>query len=354
MTQLGQLRVPFVDLRRRLVPLRGEIGEAMTRVLESGRLVLGPETDAFESEFAAFVGRRFAVAVSSGSEALRIALVAHGIGAGDEVVVPDLTAVATAAAVCAAGATPVFVDVEDETAVMSVDAARAALSARTKAVVPVHLYGRPAPVEALSRLGIPIIEDAAQAHGALHGPAQSVAACYSFYPTKNLAGIGDGGAIVTDDPSLAAQARSLRAHGLTTDYVHVAIATNARMSEIEAAVLRIGLRDLKTRNQRRQKIAAALRGAAPQWRWQAPHERHVYHQCVVRVADRSEFRMKLGVETAVHYPLALGEQPAYRSFVRDPCPNAEAWARECVSIPCYPEMTETEVRAVCQALRVMS
>jgi dTDP-3-amino-3,4,6-trideoxy-alpha-D-glucose transaminase len=334
--------------------LRAEIGEAVTRVLESGRLVLGAETDAFETEFAAFVGRRFAVAVSSGTEALRIALVAHGVGAGDEVVVPDLTAVATAAAVCATGATPVFVDVEDDTAVMSVDAARAALSGRTRAVVPVHLYGRPAPVEALSRLGVPIIEDASQAHGALHGPAQSVAACYSFYPTKNLAGVGDGGAIVTDDPSLAAQARHLRAHGLTTDYVHDAIATNARMSEIEAAVLRIGLRDLDTRNQRRRKIAAALRDAAPHWRWQAPHEHHVYHQCVVRVTDRAEFRTKVGVETAVHYPRALSEQPAYGSLVRDACPNAEAWARECVSLPCYPELTETEVGAVCRALQVMS
>jgi dTDP-4-amino-4,6-dideoxygalactose transaminase len=354
MTQLPQLRVPFIDLRRRFADTRAEVSDAIDRVLTSGRLVLGPETETFEAEFAAFVGRRFVVAVSSGSEALRIALAAHGIGVGDEVVVPALTAVPTAAAVCAVGATPVFVDVDEHTGLLSAKSAESALSPRTRAILPVHLYGRPAPLEPLSRLGVPIIEDACQAHGALRGPAPSIAACYSFYPTKNLGGIGDGGAIATDDALLALKARRLRSHGLTTDYIHTEIATNARMSEVEAAVLSVGLRDLETRNRRRRQIAEAVRAAAPTLTWQTPHDRHVYHLCVARVANRDSFRDRLSVDTAVHYRVPLTQQPAYASFVRWRCPTAELWARECVSIPCYPEMTDDEVDEVCHALQAHS
>ena len=354
MTSLTQLRVPFVDLRRRLVAERHEINEAVDRVLSSGRLLLGAETEAFEAEFADFVGRRFVVVVSSGTEALRIALCAHGIGAGDEVILPAVTAVPTAAAVCAVGAIPVFADVDEHTALLSAESAAAALTPRTKAVVPVHLYGRPAATEAFTRLGVPIIEDACQAHGALHGPAPSVAACYSFYPTKNLAGIGDGGAIVTDDPEVAKLARRLRSHGLTTDYVHTEIATNSRISEIEAAVLRIGLRDLERRNRRRQAISEQLRACAPALRWQTPHNRHVYHLCVGRVVDRDAFRDRLTVDSAVHYPVPLTKQPAFAAYVRNMCPQAESWARECVSLPCYPEMTDGEVEEVCRALRAAS
>jgi dTDP-3-amino-3,4,6-trideoxy-alpha-D-glucose transaminase len=223
-----------------------------------------------------------------------------------------------------------------------------AVGERTRAVIPVHLYGRPAPVP---EVGVAVVEDAAQAHGALDPRAPSAAAAYSFYPTKNLGGIGDGGAVVTDDADLAAQIRLLRVHGLTSGYAHTAVSGNSRLSEIEAAALRIELRKLPEWNARRRAIAGAYRDAAPALRWQAPHERHVYHLCVARVDDRDEFRARMPFDTAVHYPRALTQQPAYRQYVRDPCPEAESWAAECVSLPCFPEMADDEIEVVCRALR---
>jgi dTDP-4-amino-4,6-dideoxygalactose transaminase len=340
-------RPPVVDLARRTASLQPELGEAIERVVRSGWFLLGPETEAFEAEFAAFCGRRHAVAVASGTEALQLALRALGVGAGDEVVVPAFTAVPTAAAVCTTDAAPVFADVERDTVVLDPGRAAAAVTERTKAVIPVHLYGRPA---AVPDLGAVVLEDAAQAHGALDPHAASAAAAYSFYPTKNLGGIGDGGAVVTDDADVAAQVRLLRTHGVTGEYEHTVVSGNARLSEVEAAALRIGLRRLPEWNARRQAIAAAYREAAPALRWQAPHERHVYHLCVARVDDRDGFRARMPFGTAVHYPRALTQQPAYREFVRDPCPEAESWAAECVSLPCFPEMTDDEIEVVCRAL----
>lgn len=339
--------VPVVDLARRYARLGPELRPAIERVMASGWVLLGPELEAFETEFAAFTSHRHCVGVGSGTDALRLSLVALGIGPGDEVVVPGFTAVPTAAAVCAAGATPVFADVDPDTAAMDIEAARGAVTEHTKALIPVHLYGRPATLPAL---GLPVVEDAAQAHGALQ-PSGSAAVAYSFYPTKNLGGIGDGGAIVTDDSELADRLRRLRHHGQRQQYVHDEIATNSRLSEIEAAALRVGLRTLVADNQRRRLIAAAYREAAPGLRWQAPHEGHVYHLCVARVPERDAWRARMPFETAVHYPLALTQQPAYRQFARRPCPEAEAWAAECVTLPCFPEMTDEEVDAVCNGIR---
>lgn len=338
--------IPFLDLARRADSMRADLMAAVERVLRSGRFVLGPETEAFEAEFAAFCGRGHAVAVASGTEALRLALIARGIGPGDEVVVPAFTAVPTAAAVCATGAVPVPVDVDPQTAGLDSGAAAAAVTDRTRAVVPVHLYGRPQP---LPDIGVPVIEDASHAHGApSSGP--SAAAVYSFYPTKNLGGIGDGGAVVTDDATLAGAVRQLRAHGVGTGYDHVEIAGNSRMSELEAAGLRVGLGRLADLNARRRTIAARYRAAAPALRWQAPDPGHVYHLCVARVGDRDAFRESVPFETAVHYPRALTQQSAYERFSRAACPEAEAWAAECVSLPCFPEMTDDEIETVCRAL----
>jgi dTDP-4-amino-4,6-dideoxygalactose transaminase len=338
---------PVVDLARRTAALQPELGQAIDRAVRSGFYLLGPETEAFEAEFAAFCGRRHAVAVASGTEALRLALRALGVGDGDEVVVPAFTAVPTAAAVCATGAVPVFADVEDETATLDADAAAAAVTDRTRVVIPVHLYGRPATVPAI---GVPVLEDGAQAHGALDPGAASVAAAYSFYPTKNLGGIGDGGAVVTDDDDIAAQVRLLRGHGLTDEYQHTVVSGNSRMSEIEAAALRVGLRHLREWNARRQAIARAYRDAAPTMQWQAPHERHVYHLCVARIGARDAFRARMPFGTAVHYPRALTQQAAYQQYVRGARPEAESWAAECVSLPCFPEMTDDEIEVVCRAL----
>jgi dTDP-4-amino-4,6-dideoxygalactose transaminase len=340
--------LPVVDVARRIAGLEPDLSEAVERVLRSGQLLLGPETEAFEAEFAAFCGRRYAVAVASGTDALRLSLVALGVGPGDEVIVPAFTAVPTAAAVCATGAVPVPVDVRRDTATLDVDAARQARTDQTRAVIPVHLYGRPAE---LPDLGVPVVEDAAQAHGACDPAAASAAAAYSFYPTKNLGGIGDGGAVVTDDEAVAAQVRLLRGHGLARDYEHVVTADNARLSEVEAAALRVGLQRLVSYNDRRRMIVRRYRDAAPGLSWQAPHPRHVYHLCVARVPDRESFRDRLPFHTGVHYPRALTQQPAYGVYTRSPCPESEAWAAECVSFPCFPELTDDEIEVVCRALR---
>jgi dTDP-3-amino-3,4,6-trideoxy-alpha-D-glucose transaminase len=341
-------RIPLLDLARRAAALEPELTDAVTRVVRSGTYLFGPELDTFETELAAHAGHRHAIGVSSGTDALRLSLLALGVGPGDEVIVPAFTAVPTAAAVCATGAVPVFADVDPDTATLSEDAARAALTDRTRAVIPVHLYGRPA---VIPDLDVPVVEDAAQAFGAVDRASRSAAVAYSFYPTKNLGGITDGGAVVTDDDKLAASVRLLRAHGLTTDYVHTVVSTNARLSDVAAAALRVGLPRVDAQNARRRTIAARYRDAAPALGWQADHPRHVHHLCVARVADRDAFRLRVPFATAVHYPLALTQQPAYLQFVRSPCPQAERWAAECVSFPCFPELTDDEIEAVCRAIR---
>jgi dTDP-4-amino-4,6-dideoxygalactose transaminase len=341
-------RIPVVDLARRAAALEPDLTEAVARVVRSGAFLFGPELAAFEHDLAAFTGRAHAVGVSSGTDALRLSLVALGIGPGDEVLVPAFTAVPTAAAVCATGAVPVFVDVEPDTATLDEVSARAARTERTRAVIPVHLYGH---LAVLPDLGVPVVEDAAQAFGAPHTDSGSTTVAYSFYPTKNLGGITDGGAVVTDDDDLATTLRLLRAHGHTGDYVHTLIATNARLSDVAAAALRVGLPRVGAENSRRREIAARYRAAAPDLGWQAEHPRHVYHLCVARVPDRDAFRNRVPFDTGVHYPRALTQQPAYEQFVRSPCPEAERWAAECVSFPCFPEMTDDEIEAVCRAIR---
>ncbi len=327
--------------------------ESVGHVLDSGSLLLGPQMDEFERAFAQFAGGAECVGVASGAAALQLALVALGVGPGDKVIVPAMTAVPTAAAVCAIGATPVFVDVDLDSAAIDPALAAAAVTARTGAVIGVHLYGRPFDVAALaSAVAVPIVEDCAQAHGAVNHVAGAVAA-YSFYPTKNLGGIGDGGAVVTDDDEMAHQIRRLRAHGAAAQYVHTEISQNFRMSEIEAAWLNLTLPFLAADTDRRREIAAAYRAAAPHLPWQADHERHVHHLAVVRSSNRDAFREHLGtheVGSAVHYPLALTQQPAYTQFVTEACPNAEAWSAGCVSVPMFAELTDTEVATVCAAL----
>jgi dTDP-4-amino-4,6-dideoxygalactose transaminase len=341
--------VPVIDVSRRTRRYVEEFRAAADRVLRSGHVLLGPELEALEAELAAWAGARHAVAVSSGAAAIQLGLAAMGVGPGDEVIVPAFTAVPTASAVCALGAVPVPVDVDATTAALDLADAAAAITERTKAIVPVHLYGRPAP---LPDLGVPVLEDAAQAHGALEGVG-GAAAIYSFYPTKNLGGIGDGGAVVTDDDELAAAVRRRRVHGMTEQYVHTDISQNFRMSELEAAWIRLTLPDLAAGNERRRVVTAAYRAAAPDLCWHADHPRHVHHLCVVRSPDRDRWRAVLAerdVATAVHYPLALTQQPAYVAFARRPCTEARAWAASCTSLPCFPELTDDEVATVITAL----
>ena len=353
--------IPVVDLTRRLARHESAFLEAVSRVIRSGTLLLGPELAAFEAEGAAALGEQDLIGVASGAAAIQLALEGLGIGAGDEVVVPAFTAVPTASAVFATGATPVPVDVDAHTALIDVAAVAAAITDRTRAIIPVHLYGRPVDIDELEAAvsngadhdAIAIVEDAAQAHGATSAHPRVAATAYSFYPTKNLGGIGDGGAVGTADPALAEAIRRRRTHGMTEQYVHVDVSQNFRMSELEAAWLRLQLDDFVEATHRRRTIARHYRDAAPQLDWQTDHERHVFHLCVARVGDRDAARSQLaeaGVATAIHYPLAITEQPAYRDLPGPPCPQAERWAHGCMSVPCFPELTDAEVETVGLAL----
>lgn len=347
--------VPVVDLSRRGARFASAFAEAVERIARRGSYLLGDELESFERALAAWTGAGHAAGVASGASALQLALTAAGIGPGDDVLVPAFTAVPTASAVIAAGATPVAVDVDPETACLAPDAVEQATTGRTRAVIVVHLYGFPAELPEPDR-DMVIVEDAAQAMGAVGRPSRSVAAAYSFYPTKNLGGIGDGGAVVTDDAALDARVRMLRTHGLIGDYVHAAISQNFRMSEIEAAWLRLGLGALAADVDARRAIAARYRAAAPHLRWQRDDPRHDYHLCVFRTSDRDAVRDRLaraGVATAVHYPLALTQQPAYRDLFAESRPTAEAWAAECVTVPCFPELADDEIERVACALAAL-
>jgi dTDP-4-amino-4,6-dideoxygalactose transaminase len=347
--------VPVVDLSRRASTLAPRYLQVVADVLHSGHLLLGPELTALEHELAAWSAHRHAVGVASGAAALQLALSALGVGPDDEVLVPAFTAVPTASAVCAVGARPVFVDVDHDTASVPAEAWEAHRTARTRAVIVVHLYGRPAQPPDID---LPVIDDAAQAHGAFSGPRPgSVAAIYSFYPTKNVGGVGDGGVVVTDDDHLAATIRMMRVHGMGEQYVHLERSQNFRMSELEAAWLRLALVELAAANARRRDIVRRYRAASPELSWHADHPDHVHHLAVLRCDDRDEARRFLserGVSTAVHYPLALGQQPAYTALATGPCPNAEAWAATCLTVPCFPELTDHEVDQVARALAELS
>ncbi len=345
--------IPFLDLTRRLSHSESDFLEAVHRVMQSGTVLLGPETEAFETEASAMFGGEHVIALSSGAAALQLCLEGLGVGSGDDVIVPAFTAVPTISAVCATGARPVLVDVGADTALLDVSAALERVTDRTRAIMPVHLYGAPVDTDALAVSGVAVVEDAAQAHGAVRN-SSSAAVVYSFYPTKNLGGIGDGGAVSTRDDDLAASIRRRRVHGMTDGYVHVDVSQNFRLSELEAAWLRIQLPHLEAGNARRAEIARHYRSVAPHLRWQTDHPDHVYHLCVARFDDRDTARAALadlGVGTAVQYPVAITQQPAYQHLAPRPCPRAEAWAAECVSVPCHPELSDAEVETVGEALR---
>ena len=347
------MTVPFFDPRRAYEAQREELDAAFKRVLESGRIVLGPEVEAFEREFAGRLGAAHAVGVASGTDALELALRALGLPAGSDVLCPNLTAAATPTAIVRAGHRPVLVDVDPETLTIDADRAAAAVSDRTAAIVAVHLYGRPAPVARLLELGVPVVEDAAHAHGLeLDGrPAGSLAqaGCFSFYPTKNLGAFGDAGAVVTSDEALADGVRTLRSYGEETRHFSRRVGTNSRLDELQAALLRVRLRRLDQDIRRRAEIAAAYDQALG--RASPPGVHHLY---VIRSGEREELRRRLGdagIETAVHYPWAIGEQPAFAAAPRaaDGSVSFSA-AREVLSLPCYPQLTEAEQARVVNAL----
>ena len=345
---------------------KAEIDAAIARVLDSGWYVLGRETDAFEQEFAAFVGAAHGIGVGSGTEALHLALKTLGIGPGDEVITVAHTAVATVAAVEMAGATAVLADVEDEYGTLDPAALERLVTPRTRAIVPVHIYGQAADLapilETARRHGLAVIEDCAQAHGATYRgrPVGSFGAlaCFSFYPTKNLGAIGDGGMVVTRDAALARQARLLREYGWAERYISDIPGWNTRLDELQAAVLRVKLRHLEGDNAARGRIAAAYDAALADSGLKLPGTRagstHVYHLYVVRCAERDALQAHLrqaGIAAGIHYPVPVHLQPAYRSRLAASLPVTERLAAEVLSLPIYLELSDADVAAVIAAVR---
>ena len=341
------------------------VREAIDRVITRGWFILGPEVEAFESEFASACGARHAIGMGTGTDAIALILRALGIGPGDEVVTSPLSAAFSAIAIQMAGATPVFADVDPVRLTMDPAAAGAAITPRTKAILPVHLYGQAADMRALQEVaakhGLAIIEDACQAHLATCNgrPVGSfgVAAAYSFYPTKNLGALGDGGAVTTDDDALAERLRRLRNGGQTRQYRHVEFGVNTRLDEIQAAILRARLARLPGWTDRRRALARAYRDGLGAAAIDVPAERdpgHVYHLFPVLTPRRDAFQAHLktqGIGTLVHYPLAIPQQDAFRGAAGGPWPVAERVAAEVCSIPLNPALTDDEQRRVIAAVQ---
>lgn len=362
------MSVPFTRLDSAEPELLSELLEVVARVAGQAAFTLGDEVEGFEREFAAWCESEDAIGVSSGTAALELALRGLGIGPGDEVIVPTNSFIATAEAVSAAGATPVLVDVDEETALLTAEIVNEALTPQTRCVIPVHLYGRTVDMEPLLKLcaerDIFVVEDACQAHGSRYQgrPAGSLgdAGCFSFYPTKNLGAWGDGGAVVTRDPKLAAQVRLLRSHGEGARHHHEMPARTDRLDGLQAAILRLKLERLNDANQRRRDAGEALRDALNGNGVVAPPPPsadgdHVFHLFVVRSPARDELRKHLSandVANAIHYPTPIHLQPAYADLGLGPgsLPVAERLAGESCSLPIFPTIGEQEIERVAAAV----
>jgi len=358
------MQVPFLDLRRAGPELDTALTAAFERVLKSGRYIMGPEVDAFEAKCAAFIGVKHAIGVSSGTDALLAVLMALEIGPGDEVIVPTYTFFATAGVVWRLGATPIFVDVDPRDFNVTAKNIAAALTERTKAIVPVHLFGQCADISAIEAVagGIPVIEDAAQAIGSeLRGTmagALGLAGCFSFFPAKNLGALGDAGLITTNDDALAERIRRLRAHGSKPKYHHAIVGGNFRIDALQAALLNVKLDRLHEATERRRANARFYGEALTPYAGLAPTEsadrRHVYNQYVIQTGERDRVQAHLrdrGVATAVYYPRPLHQQPCFASLEPGPLPVSERLARETLALPIFPELTSAERSHVAQVLR---
>jgi dTDP-4-amino-4,6-dideoxygalactose transaminase len=363
--------IPLLDLTRQDPELKREIARRVEEIFATGRFVMGPVNEEFERAFASEVKAAHAVSVSSGTDALLVSLMALGVGPGDEVITSPFSFFASAGVISRLNARPVFVDIEPKTFNLDPERLEAAVTGRTKAIQPVHLYGQCADMvpilEIAGRRGVPVVEDACQAIGAADqgraaGTLGSMAA-FSFYPTKNLGGAGDAGAVTTNDERSAHLLRSLRLHGQTSRYHHARVGGNFRMDAIQAAVLLAKLPHLKSWNERRRAIAARygelLAGAARSGRValpaEAPGRRHVYHQYVVRVADRDRVRDRMaarGIATAVFYPVPLHRQECFASlgYREGSFPAAEKAAKEVLALPIFAELRDDEVERVAEAL----
>ncbi|MCK5219645.1 DegT/DnrJ/EryC1/StrS family aminotransferase [bacterium] len=360
--------INFLDLPAQHKALKKPLLQAMGRVLENSKFILGPEVEALESEVAGFCGARYGIGVNSGTDALVLALKAMDIGAGDEVIIPDFSFIATATAVLLAGATPVLADIEPDTFNLDPKQVSRLITKKTRAIIPVHLYGQSADMTALLKLArqakVAVIEDAAQAIGA-RWRGRPVGAlgdmgCLSFFPTKNLGALGDAGMVLTNNARLAARLRRLRQHGADKKYYHTELGFNSRLDEIQAAALRIKLNYLSAWNERRQSLALAYdRGlretgvAVPSVR---PGAEHVYHQYVLQTPRREALRdylAKQGISTSIHYSIPLHRQPVLARFpsARRKFPVSEQAAGQVLCLPIAPEISDAQIRTVITGIR---
>lgn len=362
------MKVPILDLRSHHSHLRNELAAAIDEVIEASAFAGGPFVTQFEDDYAHYCGVDHVVGVGSGTDALWLALLALGIGPGDEVITAPMTFIATAEAISRTGAMPVFVDINETTYTIDPAGLERALTSRTKAIIPVHLFGRMSDMDPIlifaKHHGLFVVEDAAQAHGALyHGDrAGSIgnAGCFSFYPGKNLGAFGEAGAVATNDAELAKKIRVFIDHGQSRKYHHSIVGWNCRMDGIQGAVLRLKLRELDHNNARRREIANCYSKAfqeLPNLVIPAPGkgESHVHHHYVIRVPNRSRFMKELsekGVGSAIHYPIAVHMQDAYShlGLGRGSFPVAERCADEFVSLPIYPELAHAQISAVIEAV----
>jgi dTDP-4-amino-4,6-dideoxygalactose transaminase len=360
--------LPFVDLAAAHRELASELDEVLKRMLENGDFILGHEVAAFELEFARYCEVDHAIGVDSGLSALELALRAFGVGPGDEVITQANTFIATAFAITHVGATPVLVDVDPISGQIDVEQVEQAITSRTRAVMPVHLHGLPAEMDDLvdlaRRNGLVVIEDACQAHGARYRGRRAGslgdAAAFSFYPSKNLGAAGDGGAVTTNDPEVAATIRTLRNYGQRAKYDHVAVGYNRRLDTLHAGVLRVKLRHLDEWNRRRQACAAQyqrlLDDLPLQTPYEAPHLEHVWHVYQIRVEDRDRLAARLGeqrISTSVHYPTPIHLQDAYRGLghgIGD-FPVSESDARRTLSLPMHPHLDDAGVSRIADVVR---
>ncbi|MCX7828825.1 MAG: DegT/DnrJ/EryC1/StrS family aminotransferase [Thermanaerothrix sp.] len=368
--------IPSFDLKRNYDRVRQEIREAVDKVLESQHFILGPEVKAFEDEFASYLGVPHAVGCASGSDALLLALMALGVGPGDEVITTPFTFFASTSCISRLGARAVYVDVDMDTYNMRMDMVMDAVTPRTKAVLPVHIFGQMCPLEEiasqLKERGIALVEDCAQSFGAvrrvgggiLRGGAVGDLSCFSFFPTKNLGCYGDGGLVATTDPEMEKRLRSLRVHGSSATYFHDEVGLNSRLDEIQAAILRVRLRHAEQWNEERRAVAERYRllfAAHDLLEFVTPPmelegNRHVFHQYVVRAKDRDElqkFLAQRGITTRVYYPLSLHLQPCFRylGYKEGDFPASEALAGQVLALPMFPELTPEEQEAVVGAMK---
>jgi dTDP-4-amino-4,6-dideoxygalactose transaminase len=369
--QPANVSVPFVDLKAQYATIKNEVDAAIARVVENTSFIMGAQVAAFEKAFAEYLDARFCIGVNSGTAALQLALMACGIGPGDEVIIPSFTFFATAEAVSVLGAKPIFVDIDPVSYAITASAIEKAITPRTRALMPVHLYGQSADLDPIfeiaKRHNLRVIEDAAQAHGAEYKGkrvgALGDAGCFSFYPSKNLGAYGEAGAIVTNDEALAEKLRLLRDHGSTSKYAHAIVGYNFRMEEIQAAVLNVKLPHLDDWNNQRREHASIYHSLLKDSGVSLPREmdyaRHIYHVYAIETENRDELQKHLisaGIQTGVHYPIPIHLQPAYASlgYRAGALPVTERLSERVLSLPMFPELhhdQQSRIAALIQAFK---